>query len=104
MSQATTIQTNQPCPHGERTDRTTSLGEPICALCRVEAARLRDRPDPTPDWQMLRAADDTFTSSDRDPRVSLADGFAASDAEILATLFSDDPRGRRLRDQVRASL
>lgn len=103
MSQATTIETNQPCPHGERTDRTTSLGEPICALCRVEAARLRDRPDPAIDWQMLRAADDTF-SSDRDPRVSLADGFAASDAEILATLFSDDQRGRRLRDRIRASL
>lgn len=102
MSQATTTRTHNPCPHGERTDRTTRDGEPICALCRVEAARLRDLPDPTPDWQMLRAADDTFTSSD--PRVSLADGFAASDAEILEALFSDDPRGRRLRHRVRSAL
>lgn len=100
MSDATTI--HAPCPHGERTDRTTSLGEPICALCRVEAARLRDLPDPTPDWQMLRAADDTLTSAD--PRFSLADGFAASDAHILATLFADDARGRRLRHRIRASL
>lgn len=102
MSQATTI--HAPCPHGERTDRTTSLGEPICALCRVEAARLRNLPDPTPDWQMLRAADDTLAGDDRDPRVSLADGFAASDAQILAALFADDSRGRRLRHRVRASL
>lgn len=102
MSQATTIRTNQPCPHGERTDRTTRDGEPICALCRVEAARLRDLPAPSVDWQMLRAADDTLTDSD--PRVSLADGFAASDAQILAALFADDSRGRRLRHRVRASL
>lgn len=101
MSQATTI--HAPCPHGERTDRTTSLGEPICALCRVEAARLRDLPDPTPDWQMLRAADDTLIDRP-DPRVSLADGFAASDAEILAALFADDTRGRRLRHRVRTAL
>jgi hypothetical protein len=101
MSQAT-IRTHAPCPHGERTDRTTRDGEPICALCRVEAARLRDLPAPAVDWQMLRAADDTFTSSD--PRVSLADGFAASDAEILAALFTDDARGRRLRHRVRAAL
>lgn len=100
MTLATT--THAPCPHGERTDRTTSLGEPICALCRVEAARLRDLPDPVPDWQMLRAADDTLTNAD--PRVSLSDGFAASDAEILATLFADDARGRRLRHRVRAAL
>lgn len=100
MSHATAI--HAPCPHGERTDRTTSLGEPICALCRVEAARLRDLPDPTPDWQTLRAADDTLTSTD--PRVSLADGFAASDAEILSALFSDDARGRRLRHRVRTAL
>lgn len=104
MSQAMTIETNQPCPHGERTDRTTSLGEPICALCRVEAARLRDRPDPVIDWQMLRAADDTFTGSDRDPRVSLSDGFSASDAEILATLFRADSRGERLREWLREAL
>lgn len=102
MSQATPIRTNQPCPHGERTDRTTSLGEPICALCRIEAARLRDLPAPTVDWQMLRAADDTLDGSD--PRVSLSDGFAASDAEILAALFSDDPRGRRLRHRIREAL
>lgn len=101
MTLATT--THAPCPHGERTDRTTSLGEPICALCRVEAARLRDLPDVAPDWQMLRAADDTL--NDRpDPRVSLSDGFAASDAEILAALFSDDARGRRLRHRVRSAL
>ena len=24
-----------PCPHGERTDRTTSAGTPLCPLCRV---------------------------------------------------------------------
>lgn len=104
MSQATTIRTDQPCPHGERTDRTTRDGEPICALCRVEAARLRDRPDPVIDWQMLRAADDTFTGSDRDPRVSLSDGFSAADAEILATLFRPDPRGERLREWLREAL
>lgn len=102
MSQATTIRTHAPCPHGERTDRTTRDGEPICALCRVEAARLRDLPDPVPDWQTIRAADDTLTSAD--PRVGLADGFAASDAEILAALFTDDARGRRLRHRVRAAL
>lgn len=101
MSQATTI--HVPCPHGERTDRTTSLGEPICPLCRVKAARLRDLPDPTPDWQMLRAADDTLIDRP-DPRVSLADGFAASDAQILAVLFADDSRGRRLRHRIRATL
>lgn len=102
MSHATTIRSHQPCPHGERTDRTTRDGEPICALCRAEAARLRDLPDPAPDWQTIRAADDTLTRDD--PRDSLADGFAASDAEILAALFSDDPRGRRLRHRVRAAL
>lgn len=102
MSQATTIRTDQPCPHGERTDRTTSLGEPICALCRIEAARLRDLPDPAIDWQMLRAGDDTFTS--RDPRVNLSDGFSAADAEILATLFRDDPQGQHLRDWLREAL
>jgi hypothetical protein len=102
MSQATTHRTTHPCPHGERTDRTTRDGEPICALCRADAARLRDLPDPVPDWQTLRAADDTLT--DTDPRVSLADGYAASDAEILAVLFSDDTRGRRLRHRIRAAL
>lgn len=101
MSDAPTIHTTHPCPHGERTDRTTRLGEPICALCRADLARQRDLRD-LPDWQMLRAADDTLTDDERPP--TLAEQYGAADREILAALFSDDSRGRRLRDRIRAYL
>jgi hypothetical protein len=48
-----------PCPHGERTDRTTSAGTPLCPLCRISEAR-RPTIDPDmPDWAALAAGDDT---------------------------------------------
>ena len=49
-----------PCPHGERTDRTTSAGTPLCPLCRIsEAGRPTIDPD-MPDWAALAAGDDTL--------------------------------------------
>ena len=54
-----------PCPHGERTDRTTSAGTPLCALCRIEDAR-RPVIDPDmPDWAALAAGDDTDDDDER---------------------------------------
>lgn len=100
----TTIQAHMPCRHGERTDRTTRLGEPICALCRCDAARIRAIPDPSPDWQMIRAADDTLTDAEPHPRASLADEYGATDRQILETLFRDDSRGRRLRHRIMSYL
>jgi hypothetical protein len=53
--------THAPCPHGERTDRTTSNGRPLCPLCRL-AQTWPNRPmDPNlPDWRALAAGDDTM--------------------------------------------
>lgn len=92
MSQHTQALT---CAHGERTDRTTTLGEPICALCRADHRRLLDMPLPMPDWQTVRAADDTLSDDHTD---------ITTDADILAALFADDAQGRRLRHRIRAAL
>lgn len=55
-----------PCPHGERTDRTTSAGTPLCPLCRVAEAR-RSTIDPNmPDWAALAAGDDTQDDDELD--------------------------------------
>lgn len=93
--------TAMPCPHGERTDRTTSTGEPLCPLCRNRARQTAEADAPQVDWQMLRAGDDTM---DDDPRHNLSDGFAASDSHTLATMFVDDARSRsRLRRRTRTN-
>jgi hypothetical protein len=68
-----------PCPHGERTDRTTSAGTPLCPLCRVAEAR-RSTIDPNmPDWAALAAGDDTqddddeLTAPDPEPAADTTD-------------------------------
>jgi hypothetical protein len=48
-----------PCPHGERTDRTTREGTPLCPLCRRVEARRPDVDPDAPDWAALAAGDDT---------------------------------------------
>jgi hypothetical protein len=53
-----------PCPHGERTDRTTSEGTPLCPLCRVAEARRTHLDPDMPDWMALAAGDDTDDDED----------------------------------------
>lgn len=81
-----------PCPHGERTDRTTSEGTPLCPLCRITEAR-RIPVDPNaPDWAALAAGDDTH---DEDvPRTPVVDVEPAPDtaAILLGDLFGRDDR------------
>lgn len=55
------------CDHGERTDRTTSEGTPLCALCRI-AERQKIRIDPNRiDYAALAAADDTWDDDEPAP-------------------------------------
>lgn len=51
------------CEHGERTDRTTSEGTPICPLCRATQAR-RTPVEPLADWGLLSSGDDTWNDDD----------------------------------------
>ncbi len=82
-----------PCPHGERTDRTTSEGTPLCPLCRALDAR-RPTIDPTtPDWMALAAGDDSDqedilrTPAPTEPTPDTA-------ALLLGSLFSADSSNR----------
>ena len=72
------------CPHGERTDRTTSAGTPLCPLCRIEDAR-RPVIDPDmPDWAALAAGDDTDDEDDLH-----ADEVEESPADTADITFGD---------------
>lgn len=53
------------CPHGERTDRTTSAGTPLCPLCRITEARRTTIDPDMPDWAALAAGDDTLDEDDK---------------------------------------
>lgn len=83
------------CIHGERKDRTTSTGEPLCPLCRADQRR-QPAIDPTAvDYASLAARDDLW---DDDPEPRTGTAAAAPDlsgAIILAALFTDDS-GHRL--------
>jgi hypothetical protein len=81
-----------PCPHGERTDRTTTDGRPLCPLCRHAEPR-RPTIDPnTPDWRALAAGDDTLDDDElRAPVVEPAPDTAAI---LLGSLFAQDAGNR----------
>lgn len=79
-----------PCPHGERTDRTTSEGTPLCPLCRhAEARRTTIDPD-GPDWAALAAGDDT--DDDDELRAPVAETPSDPAALLLGDLFGRDNR------------
>lgn len=82
-----------PCPHGERTDRTTTEGTPLCPLCRITEAR-RPRIDPdTPDWMALAAGDDTYDEDElRTPVVVDVEPVPDTAAILLGDLFGRDDR------------
>lgn len=87
-----------PCPHGERQDRTTILGEPICALCRNARRRYADRVD----YQSIRAGDDLWDDdTTTDPlrpateRDTNNNDAPANDGPALAGLFTHES-GRRI--------
>lgn len=81
-----------PCPHGERTDRTTSEGTPLCPLCRITEAR-RPLIDPdTPDWRALAAGDDT--QDDDELRTPVVEPAADTGAILLGSLFGQDSGNR----------
>lgn len=79
-----------PCPHGERTDKTTTEGTPLCALCRIREAR-RSTIDPnTPDWRALAAGDDTMDEDEL--RTPVVEPPADTAAILLGDLFGRDNR------------
>lgn len=81
-----------PCPHGERTDRTTSEGTALCPLCRISDAR-RTHIDPdAPDWAALAAGDDT--DDDDTPRQPVAEPPTDTAAIMLGSLFGQDSGNR----------
>lgn len=81
-----------PCPHGERTDRTTTDGRPLCPLCRhAEAHRPTIDPD-APDWAALAAGDDT--DDDDTPRVPVAEPTTDTAAILIGSLFGQDTGNR----------
>jgi hypothetical protein len=81
-----------PCPHGERTDRTTSEGTPLCPLCRhAEARRPTIDPD-TPDWRALAAGDDTMDEDEL--RAPVVEPQADDAALLLGDLFGADSSNR----------
>lgn len=78
-----------PCPHGERTDRTTTAGTPLCPLCRhAETQRTDVDPDGV-DWAALAAGDDTHT--DDVPRTPVVQP-AETASVILGSLFGREDR------------
>lgn len=82
--------TDNRCEHGERRDRTTSEGTPLCALCR-HAQRQRPHIDPDGiDYAALAANDDTW--SDDEPRTIAP---AEHSEIVLAHLFARES-GRRV--------
>lgn len=79
-----------PCPHGERTDRTTTEGTPLCPLCRIADAR-RTHIDPdTPDWMALAAGDDTH--EDDEILAPVVEPPADTAAILLGSLLGRDDR------------
>jgi hypothetical protein len=81
-----------PCPHGERTDRTTTDGRPLCPLCRITEAR-RSTIDPnTPDWRALAAGDDTYDEDELRAPVVDVDQAPDTAAILLGDLFGRDDR------------
>ena len=82
-----------PCPHGERTDRTTSAGTPLCPLCRIEDAR-RPVIDPDmPDWMALAAGDDT-DDEDEPPAEDLEEAAPDTEAVLIGSLFGPESGNR----------
>jgi hypothetical protein len=80
-----------PCPHGERTDRTTSEGLPLCPLCRHAETRRPDIDPDAPDWAALAAGDDTL--DDDEPRPT-AEPAVDTAAILLGSLFAQDAGNR----------
>jgi hypothetical protein len=80
-----------PCPHGERTDRTTTDGRPLCPLCRHADARRPDIDPDAPDWAALAAGDDTL--DDDEPRPA-GDPVPDTAAILLGSVFSQDSGNR----------
>lgn len=84
-----------PCPHGERTDRTTSAGTPLCPLCRISEAR-RPTIDPDmPDWAALAAGDDTLDDDEELPAPSPEP--AADTADITFEQLFGQESGNRIQ-------
>lgn len=83
------------CPHGERTDRTTSEGTPLCPLCRITEAR-RPVIDPDmPDWAALAAGDDTMEDDGEDDTPApVVEPPADSTAILIRSLFGPDSGNR----------
>lgn len=77
-----------PCPHGERTDRTTSDGRPLCPLCRHAQHTPTIDPD-TPDWAALAAGDDTL---DDDELRADVDAVPDTPALLLSGLLGQENR------------
>lgn len=84
----THYQPHATCPHGERTDRTTTDGRPLCPLCRHAQARPTIDPH-LPDWAALAAGDDTH--ADDVPRTSTAPANDTA-ALLLGALFDREDR------------
>lgn len=83
-----------PCPHGERTDRTTSAGTPLCPLCRISEAR-RPTIDPDmPDWAALAAGDDTL---DDDEDMPAPDPESSPPADIMFEQLFGQESGNRIQ-------
>lgn len=73
------------CAHGERTDRLTSEGRPICALCRHEQNnRWTPDPDTLPDWGALAA-------NDRDDNPPLTPRPTRTATDRIADVLTTDP-------------
>lgn len=84
-----------PCPHGERTDRTTTEGTPLCPLCRISEAR---RPVIDPDgvdWAALAAGDDTQADVElRTPAPAAPEPAPDTAAVLLGSLFRQNHGNR----------
>jgi hypothetical protein len=81
-----------PCPHGERTDRTTSEGTPLCPLCRISEARQPVIDPNMPDWRALAAGDDT---DDEDtPAAPAVDPEPDTAAVLIGGLFGQESGNR----------